>query len=178
MIGSALNTVADTINEYLSNRYSISEDKVVVSNLVDSEGNVAVTEPNKLVLSLVNLQPEKIAQRGQVSNKGVLNVNLYVLFSSTFSDLNYAEGLDYIAGVMSFFHANNVLNHSNAPNLDSGLEKLTFDIFAQDLQDASNLWGALGAKYMPSVIYKMRMVTLKEGDFGLSAPLTGLTTRF
>ncbi|WP_109832603.1 DUF4255 domain-containing protein [Reichenbachiella versicolor] len=178
MIGSALITIAESVNEHLNNIFSISDDKVIVSNLVDFEGNMAVTDPDRLILSLVNLQPEKVTQRGQISNKGVLNVNLYLLFSSTFIDANYVQGLDYLAAIMSYFEVNKALNHSNTPNLDSGLEKLTFEIFPQNIQDTSYLWGAVGAKYLPSVIYKMRMVKLREENMNLSAPLTGLSTKF
>jgi hypothetical protein len=38
------------------------------------------------------------------------------------------------------------------------------------IQEINNVWAILGAKYMPSVVYKMRMVVLQENWVGERIP--------
>jgi hypothetical protein len=40
-------------------------------------------------------------------------------------------------------------------------------------QEQNNLWGSMGAKYVPSVLYKVRMVTIDEGSIVLEVPEIG-----
>lgn len=173
MIYSAVNTVKNAINDYFQNRYNVLGEKVIVSNLVNPDGSVAVTEPDTIVMTVVNIEPETVSHKGKMSSKDILNLNIYVLFSASFTELNYQDGLKYLSGVFAYFHSNRALNHSNTPDMEPGIDKITFEIVKQDVQQTSYLWGAMGAKYMPSVLYKMRMVTIKDGSFNLNVPLSG-----
>lgn len=177
MIYSAISTISQVINDYIRNRFATVEDKVVVSNLVNPDGSVAVTEPDKIILSLVNLQQETVSQRGKGGTNRPINLNIFILFSASFEAENYLEGLRYLSGVISFFQSNKILNHSNTPDMDSEIDKLSFEIVNQDLQNLSHLWGTVGSKYMPSILYKVRMITFNEGfPTDLSAPFTGFGT--
>ncbi len=71
----------------------------------------------------------------------------------------------FLSATLSFFQSNCVFTHSNTPDLNRNIEKLTFEIVNQDLQNQSHLWGTLGGKYLPSILYKVRMVTIQEGNF-------------
>lgn len=177
MIYSAISTISLVINDYIKNRFSTVEDKVVVSNLVNPDGSVAVTEPDKIILSLVNLQQETVSQRSKGGANRPVNLNIFILFSASFEEGNYLEGLRYLSGVISFFQANKVLTHGNTPDMDTELERLTFEIVNQDLQNQSYLWGTVGAKYMPSILYKVRMISFNDNFINdISAPFTGFGT--
>ncbi len=39
------------------------------------------------------------------------------------------------------------------------IEKLVFEMASITPEQLNNIWGSLGAKYMPSVVYKVRMLT-------------------
>jgi len=41
-----------------------------------------------------------------------------------------------------------------------------------DLQQLTNLWGMLGAKYIPSVVYKLKMLTFSSNTIVEEVPLT------
>jgi hypothetical protein len=105
-----------------------------------------------------------------------VNLNLFILFSSYFIDKNYPEALKFLSAVISFFQSNAVFNHSNTPDLDDRVEKLTFEIVNQDLQNQSHLWGSLGGKYLPSILYKIRMVTIQEGNEAEVSKISGLSS--
>lgn len=54
--------------------------------------------------------------------------------------------------IISFFQNKNVFNHQNSPELDEKIEKIIVDLYTLNLEQQNHLWGALGAKYMPSVV--------------------------
>lgn len=179
MIYSVLNTVADKLNFYLKNRFSLAEDKVLLSNIVNQDGSLAITEGDKVVITLVNIQEETVSSRMNKMDNVYrpINLNLYVLFSAYFTENNYPEALKFLSAVISFFQANCVFNHANTPDLSVNVEKLSFDIVNQDLQNQSHMWGTLGGKYMPSIIYKIRMITIQEGNINSeSVPFTGVSS--
>jgi len=178
MVYSVLNTVGDKLNFYLKNRFSLGEDKVILSNIVNQDGSIAITESDKVVITLVNIHEETVSSRlnSQDHLPRPVNLNLFILFSSYFIDKNYPEALKFLSAVISFFQSNAVFNHSNTPDLDDRVEKLTFEIVNQDLQNQSHLWGSLGGKYLPSILYKVRMVTIQEGNEVDVSKISGLSS--
>lgn len=173
MIFSILNSVSESLNQYLQNRFGPGEDKVILSSIVNQDGTVAVTDQDKVIMTLVNVQHEKVISRSSSSNNGMnppISINLFVLFSAYFSETNYPEALKFLSAVLGFFQANYVMTHANTPDLDPDIDKITFEIVNQDLQAMSFLWGVLGGKYMPSILYKIRMVTIQEGNFKGEVP--------
>lgn len=164
MIYYALTAVAEKLNAYFRNRFALGQDKVIISGIVNQDGSIAITDPDKVVLTLVNLQQETVGRINIPNNNPSININLFVLFSVYFNENNYAEGLKFLSAVISFFQANNVLNHQNTPDLDENIDKLVFEMVNQDFQNLSYLWGVLGGKYLPSVLYKVRMITFQEGN--------------
>ena len=46
--------------------------------------------------------------------------------------------------------------------MPSPLEKLTFEIFNLPINELSHIWSGIGAKYVPSIIYKVRMISIQE----------------
>lgn len=179
MIYSVLNTISDKLNAYLKTRFGIAEDKAILSNIVNQSGNPAIAEVDKMVITLVNVQEETVSSRKNSSDYGrrPINLNMYVLISAYFDDNNYPEALKFLSACLSFFQANNVFSPANTPDLHPNIDKLTFEIVNQDLQNQSHLWGTLGGKYMPSVIYKVRMITLKEDNFDIEPTrFTGMSS--
>lgn len=179
MIYESLTCVADRLNSYFSNRFSLSEQKVIMSNLVNQDGTVAIRETDKLVMTMLNLQKENIGStagrsNGVYTNKPV-NVNVFILFSAYFSENNYREGLKFISALIGFFQGNPVFTRENTPDLDSKINKLTFELENLSIQDLNHIWGMLGGKYLPSVVYRMRMITIQEGDVvGTFSAISGM----
>jgi len=82
------------------------------------------------------------------------------MFASYFSGSNYQEGLKFISNTISYLQGQSVFDQQNSPGLDRNINKLVMDIENLDMNDLSNLWGILSGKYLPSVLYKVRMVTV------------------
>jgi len=82
------------------------------------------------------------------------------MFASYFSGSNYQEGLKFISQTIGYFQGQSVFDQQNSPGLDRNINKLVMDIYNLDITDLSNLWGVLSGKYLPSVLYKVRLVTV------------------
>ena len=169
MIYEALTCITEELNDYFRTKLSITEEKIVLSGLVNMDGTTAIPGENKIVITLVNLEKEtahKLPTKGVSSVFGTQNptlqMNAYVLFSAYFSSNNYPEALRFISFIIAYFQSKNVFTKSNTPGMDSKLDKLTFEIADLTTDSLSNMWSALGAKYMPSILYKMRMLNFDE----------------
>jgi len=168
MIFEALNFISEEINEYFRNKLKVKEDKVVLSAIVDHKGDTAVDGTNKIILTLINIEKENSFIRTQgitkipVAASDPLQLNLYLMFSAYFSRGNYEESLRFISFILAFFQGKNVFNQQNSPALDHRIEKLIFDLQSYSQDQVNNIWASLGAKYMPSVVYKMRMLNIDD----------------
>ena len=171
MIYESLNFICGELNAFLRNAFQITEDKAIVSNLINHDGSVPLALSDKLVITLVNIEQEtsianqgftKITGSSYIIRNQPLNLNLYVLFSGYFN--NYNESLKFISACIAFFQRNYVFLRTNFPAMSEDTDKLVFDMIKTDYQSINYLWGSLGAKYVPSMIYKMRMLTVDENN--------------
>lgn len=174
MIDAALEYICSQLNQSLKNAFDLQEDIAVVSNIVDQDGSVVTQASNKLVITLVNLEKESAAARkmpavAPTSNLVAitppsLHLNLYVMFAANFGGGNYNESLKFISNTVSFFQSHPVFDRHTSPGMDARIDKLILDIENLGVHDLSNLWGILSGKYLPSVLYKVRMLTIDTGD--------------
>jgi hypothetical protein len=170
MIYESLSCLTDEINQYFKNKLKTAEDAVVLSGIVSQDGTVAIQGENKIIVTLVNIEKEILGSTngaritgGSVTNQSAaLNINLYVLFSAYFKPGNYTEALRFLSFVIAYFQYKNVFTRANTPQLDAGIDKLIFEMASISPEQLNNIWASLGAKYMPSVVYKMRMLTFDE----------------
>jgi hypothetical protein len=165
MIYETLTCVTEEINKYFNRQLHINEDKVVLSGLVNQDGSIAIQGENKVLVTLINVEKEPlgkgVAGFSQRSAPPVC-INLYVLFSAYFSSNNYPEALRFLSFIIAYFQSRNVLTSANTPSLDARIDKLLFEMESIGSEKLNNIWATLGAKYMPSVVYKMRMLTFDE----------------
>ncbi len=174
MIDAAIDHIATELNQYVRRTFSLNEDMVVVSSLLEQDGAVSVPVYNKLVLFLVNIEKDTTPQQRKphthtdvarvIESSPPLHLNLYLMVAGNFSGGNYAEGLKFISAAVSFFQRQAVMDRTSTPALDRRIERLMLDVENMSMQDLSSMWGMLGGKYLPSVLYKVRMVTFDAGD--------------
>ena len=187
MLDRTMSFLLDQVNGYLGARYHSSEPHAVLSSLCNLDGTAPTGIENKVVLSVVNIEREAAAgasramlrQEGDafVRTSAALNLNLYVLVSASFG-ANYLQSLVLLSAVLGFFQGKPVFTAQSAPAFPRGLDKLTMEIVSLDMQALNNLWGSLGGKYLPSVLYKARMFTLQEGwVLEQVPPVTTIDTR-
>jgi len=172
MIFASLQFLAVQLNMHLRRVYSLQEDLVAVSRLVESDGTVPERAMNRLVLFLVNVERDSMMQTSQnpevenfrnVVRAKKIHVNLHIMLAANFKAGNYEESLKYLSKAIAFFQDHSVFDHQGFPDLAEGIEKLVLDMENLPLQDLNSLWGAMGVKYVPSVLYRVRTVALGSG---------------
>lgn len=187
MIHATLKFLTRSINDYLKIKNNLDEDKVYLTH-VSGEDGVAI--PDKaLGLSLVNIEEEKIFKEqnttyingdGTVEYRNPeLKLNLYILISANYQNKNqndpsddYYEGLKQLSHVISFFQAKNVFTNDNTPVLadeDPNIKKLILELYSYSFEQMYNFWSVLGTKYLPSVLYKVRLIKIQEEELVSSA---------
>lgn len=195
MIHSTLSFLSNELNEYLKIKSNdLDTIRILMSNVaISSESGTGVGIPdNHLGMSLINIEEERFHkdQQFMVTNKdGIvekrnpeIKINLYVLISANYQDsvasetsTDYLEGLKQLSYVISFFQAKNVFTKDNSPalaGLDANIEKLVVELYSYNFEQLNNFWSVLGTHYMPSVLYKVRVLTVQEDEqIESSAPI-------
>jgi len=119
-------------------------------------------------MSLYNISRETIVSTYTPTKAGTdsfavvqppVYVNLYLMFMANFSAKNYSDGLAAISYVISFFQQNPWFNQANAPDLDPEIDKISMEMANLDPVDINYVMSTLGTKYMPSVFYKLRLLS-------------------
>lgn len=167
MIENTLLLLKDQVNRYLKLKLDIIEDKTVIDNIISQSGILNAPE---LCLSLINVEEEKVHKVQspyKITDNGAVNLihpeiklNLYVLFTANFSPNRYEEALRFLSYVITFFQGRQVFDHQNTPTLDTQIEKLIVELVTLSFEQQNHLWGYIGAKYMPSVLYKVRLLSV------------------
>lgn len=166
MIHEVIPLVAADLNDFLEARFDTSADPVILSNLVNQDGTLAIKEENKVIVTLINVERDGSNQMygGGYSRGDIpIHINIYVMFSAYFA--NYAESLKFLSGIIAFFQANPSYTH------DGNLIRM--ELHNSDLKDISNLWTAIGAKYLPAVIFKFRTLNMDESRINDEVPPIG-----
>tara|TARA_X000001036_G_scaffold439995_1_gene493580 strand:- start:805 stop:1581 length:777 start_codon:yes stop_codon:yes gene_type:complete len=179
MIHNLLPIVCSELNDYFKSRYGLREDRLVLSNLIDQDGSVAFEGSNTVVCSLVNVEEETTlkATAGTTSLGGAfvksspdIYVNLTVIFSSYFVGKNYVEALKFLSGVIYFFQGKPIFTNDNTPGLSDNVEKAVFDLTSLSFHDLSAVFQMMGSKYLPSVVYRIRMLTFSTDNMEDTIP--------
>ncbi len=171
MIQAAVEYIVSELNDYMNLRSpSLTLERVVAASLFDLDGNAEEDSKEKVVLSLVNVQEDRVYRSVDIhrqredgvseSVKPEVRVDLYLLFVANFGD--YGEALKAIGHIISFFQHRSSIDYSTIPELMQQRGRLAFELHSMTFEQQNHLWGALGAKYMPSVMYKLGIVGLRD----------------
>ena len=173
MIDIIVKSISERLDEFIRGKLSVSESKVVVSNLVDISKSVNIEIENKLAVFLLNIEEDKTAknlkfQKNQTDPPSV-TVNIYIMSPAYFNSSGYLDSLRYISLVIEFFQANNVFTPLNTPSEIDNM--IHVEIYNVSIEEINKLWANIGTNYVPSVAYKIKQVVF---DSNL---LSGITSR-
>lgn len=184
MIDNALKIIANEVNKYVVRKLDPDRDptstkRIATGNVTkvqeaDASGSRSESLSAPGILSLVNVEEERLAKSSnnfaRVNDKieyknPKIFLNLYCLFAVNHT--SYDTSLQYLSLIMQFFQYRNFINHTNTPPdnglvLDQKIERLIFDMVSMNFEQVNHLWATLGGKYLPSVLYKVRMVALED----------------
>ena len=178
MINLALEFIRNELEHYL--KYDAGDSSVEIEL-----GNVALFETansseieDKIIVSLVNIEEESTLKnkrnyRRMPNNDIQLRhhpvfLNLYLLFCCTFTQ--YQPALQRLSLILKFFQArkNFDINNAIAPQNRDLFEEseqdfsLTFELYTLTFEQINHLWGSLGGRQLPSIMYKARLVRVED----------------
>jgi hypothetical protein len=184
MIRTALEFVRKTLEVYMVER---ENDTYTVGNVVDLKsivlpnGTIDTTDTTHITVMLVGVDEErregKRPQYIPTADKQFLRLNppvevdLFVLFVA--HNKSYTAALRDLSDVLGFFQASPVFDATRYPALNASvtnadetpwrlISRLSFSLCSMTFEQQNNLWAMLGSKYMPSVVYRMKMLTVFE----------------
>lgn len=148
-----------------------------------NDGDEFLSSKSSIILSIVNIEEDKIL-KNQTLYKNYIqtsdsiekyknstqNIVLSLLFTSYNIDQSkYTEGIDKLEVVIRYFQNKRVF-YWQAPNLLEDLpesdsyDKLIFEMVSLKKDQLNQMWSYLGAKYMPSVLYQVQMISIQAEE--------------
>ncbi|MEZ4778633.1 MAG: DUF4255 domain-containing protein [Flavobacteriaceae bacterium] len=174
MIYETLEIIKDQVSLYLEEKLS-EANLLVLENIAKMEDIDITTMNDKIVLSLINLE-EEISMKNlpnvnfkngsyEYKNKPI-NLNLYILFSA--NRTVYTKSITALSSIIEFFQNKKVFNQLNTPlnptitALDDVKEfKFTIDLYTPTFEQLNYVWGTLGGKSVPNVMYKVSIIKVE-----------------
>lgn len=205
MISHALTIVINELKKHLEDVYAIpvSADDVQAGNMAEGIAATASTAGvarDKLIFSVVNIKEEKalknlpnyvrndITLRATYENPPVY-LNFSVLITATHS--NYMNAMLMLSRCIRFFQSRSVFTHNDVhpssitigspANILDKLEtfRIVYDLYSPSMEEVNHMWGTLGGKQFPFVMYTMRMLDLKfRAVYNESALITEVVNEF
>ena len=175
MIYEVLNFLRQNIDAYINNGRAAAEPVMVLSNPWsnnDSSKNFSFLNS----LSLINVEEERIFKtqgyqyipKGQgrvIQREPDIKLNLYVLFSAY--NKNYEDALKITSKVIGYFQMYPVFQRDNPKEgnspLPDGIDKLIVELYSASFEQQNQIWASMSTGYLPSVIYKIRMIVIDTG---------------
>lgn len=176
MINQAIQAILSRLNDYIGT----AEPEVVLGNisLIDAfQDTSAQSLTDRVIASVVNIEQEGSLRnipfrRPSLNQDGLprvqerepeIHLNVYLLFGSNKN--NYGTALLRISQVIAFFQRKFVFTPADTPELGVlDLNKVVFDLYSTNFTELNQLWGIMGGKYIPSVVYKMRVCIIQDAD--------------
>jgi hypothetical protein len=175
MIDKVMEVIRAEVNDFIGRKLEDTTipDRVVLTSFVDDNGRVAIPT-DAIGLSLLNIEEERTFKeaamirtaKAESSSSFVtppISLNLQIMFTAYFK--NYVESLKQLSFILGCLQTKPVFDRNNTPAL-VGLDtaKLIFELNTLPLEQQHYIWSMIGLRYLPSVIYRVRMLTIFERD--------------
>lgn len=186
MIETALLLLRNELTNFLTGKDPAN---VVIDNIGLLETSNGSTLTENIVITLVNIEEESaLKNQSSVKRPFIKNavyqnppiyLNLYVLFTCNFSGDHYQLALRRLSYIIQFVQSRNSFSAASsvaASTLDlsqvgvSDLE-FTLELYTLTFEQINHLWGSLGGRQVPFVMFKMRLVAITDRSTLREVPL-------
>jgi hypothetical protein len=190
VIQRALEFLEDELDNYIRNRLATDPKKGVrLTRLVDDQGALAFG--SRVGMALVRVDEERVfgsKQRVHVADDTVTYLaqpeqalELHVIFVARESGnaAAYGEALRALSVVVGFFQSRRSFTPANSPQMaNMGLVRLNVELETVDYEVQNHIWGSLGGKLLPSVLYLIRLIAIDELNVtGTADPIDNINVR-
>jgi hypothetical protein len=187
MIYEVVKILAEQVEDYIGGNITLGN----VAMIDAAEGGSGTNIENRNIMTVINLSEEGTLKNfpnnqvvgNRVEKKNpVVNLKLFVLFSSTKNQ--YDQALKDISKIIEFFQGKSVFTQSDTvydrnnmdfDNIDNF--KFSVDLYTPTFEELNYIWGSLGGKQIPSVLYKLSLIQIERtATNGQAGRINSLTT--
>jgi hypothetical protein len=183
MLIQAMELIRQNLNAFITAAIPLSNpEPVILGNIAfstpDNPATHGVDESAQIYMSLVNIEEEATfknldaVRQTEIRPFAYVNppmhVNLFLLFSANHKD--YTMAIRHLGLVMLFFQGNRSFSLARTPVAATGIFAapgedennilIHVDMVSLTFEQLNHLWGALGGKQQPFVLYKVRQVEI------------------
>ncbi|MGZ5286051.1 MAG: DUF4255 domain-containing protein [Flavisolibacter sp.] len=195
MIDNALILLREELTAYLTAQGDPAS--VIIENIGLFETEQGAELQDNIIISLVNIEEESSFKNGSTFSKWPdgkaryenrpVYLNLYVLFTANFPggvppNNGYVQALKRLSLVIEFFQGKSVFTPASSfiplppeltdlANPDIASLQLKLEMYTLTFEQINHLWGSLGGRQIPFVMYKVRMVSITERSIRREVPL-------
>jgi hypothetical protein len=185
MIDAAFALLNNQLAAYIESMGGDRLDVIMANIAAIDAANSNVDLERKVILSLVNIEEEAALKNAGPLYRNVktlnyvnppIYLNLYLLITAHYE--KYEDALTRLSNVIQFFQGKNSFSLKNSPPNDMLLNPDTYEdiqlhleMFSLSFEQLNHLWGSLGGKQWPSVLYKVRLVKITENRITAQGPL-------
>jgi len=182
MIYEALQIISEQLDKYLSD--SGLNNLVILENiaLLESADENADNLKGKVVLTLINLQEEsslrntpnyKVKDGKTEYRNPPVHLNFYLLICANCDTYDkslrsLSKTIQFFQGKKVFTSTNTVYNRNNVAFDVLDYFKFILELYTLSLEELNYVWGTLGGRQLPSVIYKVQLLEIEQ-DIKLAA---------
>lgn len=178
MIDKAVLLLREELQSYFNLRDASVN--VVIDNIGLFESSKGDSLTNNVIITMVNVQEESTLKnqsalkRPFTASAAYQNppvfLNLYILFTCNYSGSDYLLALRRLSFIILFLQSKNSFSvASSITGASFNLEepgiaelKFTLELYTLTFEQINHLWGSLGGRQMPFVMYKLRLVTITD----------------
>jgi len=169
IIKEVMEYIINEVNAEKSNGNILFASLGNIARQESGEGTSSAGSRGKVIFTVVNIEEESTLKNntpyirtgdGIEKRNPIVFINLYVLICSPTEQ--YDTALSEISDAIEFFQGKNVFTRENdtTGNFPEQVEKIMMELFTLNFEQVNHLWGILGGKYLPSVMYKLRLVPI------------------
>lgn len=184
MIDKALVALKNELTSFLITKGDNAA-SVIVDNIGLSETTDGISLTNNIVITLVNIEEESTLKnqspirrspQGTIIYENTpIYINLYVLITCNYFGDSYLLALSRLSLVIQFMQSKSSFSSSNtATGTVADVENainFTMELFTLTFEQINHLWGSLGGRQVPFVVYKLRLVMISDHAVVRQAPL-------
>jgi hypothetical protein len=172
MIKRILTNYAELLDESLSRSRRQPEGLTKVGLI----GTSPEETPNKVVISLINLEKETSGNNvymqrtanGYTGMAQALLLNMHIMLAAIYDNKRYGESLAVLSDTLAFIQSR--------PKFENAGCKYTIEVVPMSTMDLHNIWSTMGGQYYPSVICKVRGLAIDAAEIMSGSSASGETS--
>lgn len=176
MIYETLQILKEQLEKYLD---AAGLGKIVVLDnvaMLESGSENASDLEGKVIITLINVEEEitlrnapavkVVNNKAEYSNPPV-NLNLYFIVSANCDSydnslISISKTIEYFQGKSVFTSANTIYNRSNVSFGVLDYFRFVIDLYTPGFEALNHIWGTLGGRQLPSVMYKAQLIQIES----------------